>query len=172
MANPSGAPPPDPETAPPALAVPLLLPKDGLKIALKGKRKATLELKPDGGLTNGGKPAATLGRDGAIQDAKGQPVLTVKGDAVLSLGGATLATFSGDSELTTLKGEKLAIGDDGSITLNETAVGKVEAVGNSKRAALVGVWYVLFPPPEKLKETEPRPKPAGKPTPKGRGKKR
>ena len=113
---------------------------------------------------------ASLARDGTIQDANGKHVATLKGDVVSTLGGATLATFSGDTELASLNRDKLLLDETGTLTLNDTAIGKVEAVANSKRAALVSVWYVLYPPPAKLQTPEPRPKPGGKPS-KG-GKKR
>lgn len=179
MANPDGGALPDPDAPPPGVVAPLPLPKAAVKIALKGKKSVSLELKPDGTLANGATIAASMNSEGGIKDAKGNPVLVVKGDAVNTLSGATIATFSGENELTNLNGDKLTLGDNGALTWTasgkESTVGKVDGAGSAKRATLVGAWMVLFPPPsDKPTESEPAPKPkrGGKPGSKPRGKKR
>lgn len=177
MANPDGGAPPDPD-APPGAVAALPLPKAAVKIVLKGKKPVSLELKPDGTLANGATIAASMSSEGGIKDAKGNPVLVVKGDAVNTISGATIATFSGENELANVNGDKLTLADNGALTWTasgkESTVGKVESAGTAKRAALVGAWMVLFPPPsDKATEVEPAPKPKrGKPGPKPRGKKK
>lgn len=158
-------PPPPPPPAP-AIA----LPKDTVKIALKGKKTATLELHADGSVTNGGKAAASMSAEGDIKDAKGAAVLSVKGDAVSTPGGTAVATFSGDGELASPKGDKLAIADDGALTWTAggkgAPAGKAEGAGSAKRATLLAAWFVLSPPPaDKPAAKDPPAKPAGKDTP-------
>lgn len=160
---------PDPATPPPA-AIPL--PKDTVKIALKGKKTAALELHSDGSVTNAGKPAASMNAEGEIKDAKGAAVLSVKGDAVSTPGGTAVATFSGDGELANAKGDKLAIADDGALTWTAggkgAPAGKAEGVGTAKRATLLASWFVLSPPPaDKPAAKDPPPKPAGGDKPAG-----
>lgn len=166
---------PDPNSTPPTPVGAITLPKDTVKIALKGKKTATLELKSDGSVTNGGKAAASMSAEGEIKDAKGTAVLSVKGDAVSTPGGTAVATFSGDGELANPKGDKLAIADDGALTWTAggkgAPAGKAEGAGSAKRATLLAAWFVISPPPaDKPAAKEPAPKPAGKePAPKPAG---
>lgn len=159
---------PEPPAAPAALA----LPTATAKIALKGKKPGAVELKSDGSVTNGGKPVGKVAGM-ALQSPDGKNLLTVASDGAVTAGeGAAYGSFMGD-ELTLAKGDKLAIADDGAVTMTTggkgTPLGKFENVGSAKRAAILAVAFIAAPPAaEKPAATPAKPagKPAAKPAPK------
>lgn len=138
------------ETAPPPKAAGVSLPADTVKIALKGKKTANLELKSDGTVMNAGKAAAKI-TSSEVQDKDGKALLTVSGDAVNTPGGTSVANFQGD-DLVSAKGDKLSMKDDGSLTWTaggkDTPAGKAEGGASAKRATLLAAWFVLSPPPK------------------------
>jgi hypothetical protein len=154
---------PEPPAAPAALA----LPTATAKIALKGKKPGAVELKSDGNVTNGGKPVGKVAGM-ALQSPDGKNLLTVAGDGAVTAGeGAAYGSFTGD-ELTFAKGDKLAIGDDGAVTMTTAGkgapLGKFENLGSAKRAAILAVAFIAAPPAaEKPAAATPPAKPAGKP---------
>lgn len=136
--------------AAPPTPVGVSLPKDTVKIALKGKKTATLELKSDGTVMNAGKAAAKI-TSSEVQDKDGKALLTVSGDAVNTPAGTSVANFQGD-DLVGAKGDKLSMKDDGSLTWTaggkDTPAGKAEGGAAAKRATLLAAWFVLSPPPK------------------------
>jgi hypothetical protein len=156
---------PDPTAAPATIA----LPTATAKIALKGKKPGTVELKSDGTVTSGGKPVGKISGM-ALQNADGKSLLTVGADGAVTAGEAATAygSFTGD-ELTLAKGDKLAIGDDGTITMTTggkgAPLGKYENLGSAKRAGLLAVAIVVAPPAAEKAATPPKP-PGKKPPPK------
>jgi hypothetical protein len=160
---------PDPSAKPEGLA----LPKDAAKIDMKGKKPAKLEIKSDGTVSNGGKPMGKVSGM-ALQNADGKALLTVGSDGAVTAGdgGAAYGKFDGD-DLTLAKGDKLAIGDDGTLTMTTggkgAPLGKFDGIGTAKRAAILAAAFVIAPPAAE-KPAAPA-KPAGKPAAKPAGKK-
>lgn len=121
--------------------------------AKKGTGKVSaIEVKADGTVTVDGKTAAKIAGD-QVQDATGATVVTVSVDG--SLVGSAFKTglykFQGD-DLAVESGAKVAIGDDGTVTVTKDGkdepMGKFEgANATSKRAALV-VFAMLVSPKE------------------------
>jgi hypothetical protein len=159
---------------PPPTPVGVTLPSDTVKIALKGKKTANLELKSDGTVMSGGKPAAKI-TSSEVQDKDGKAVLSVSGDAVNTPSGTSVANFQGD-DLVGAKGDKLSMKDDGTLTWTsggkDSPAGKAEGASSAKRATLLAAWFVLSPPPAPEKAAPAKPagketpaKPAGKETP-------
>jgi hypothetical protein len=136
----------EPATPPATLA----LPTATAKITLKGKKPGVVELKSDGSVMSGGKAVAKISGM-ALQNADGsKPLLTVGSDgAVAADGGGAYGSFTGD-ELTLAKGDKVGIGDDGTITWTTggkpAPLGKFENVAAAKRAAVLAVAFVVAPP--------------------------
>lgn len=170
---------PEPTPAPAALA----LPSATAKIAMKGKKPATIEIKPDGTVSNAGKAVAKLSGM-ALQNADGgKALLTVDvTGSVTTEGGGAYGSFTGD-ELTLAKGDKLAIADDGVVNMTTGAkaapLGKFENLGAAKRAGLLAVAFIVAPPAAEKPAAKPagdkpagdKPagaKPAGKPKPKAK----
>jgi hypothetical protein len=153
---------PDPSAAPTTLA----LPTATAKIAMKGKKAANVELKSDGTVTNGGKAVAKVSGL-ALQSPDGKSLLTVGNDGAVTAGDAAYGSFAGD-ELTLAKGDKLALGDDGTLTWTSagkgTPLGKFDGVGSAKRSAVLAAAFVLAPPAaDKPAAAKPAAtKPAGK----------
>jgi len=136
---------PDPAAAPTTLA----LPTATAKIALKGKKPVAMELKSDGSVLSGGKPAGKVSGM-ALQNADGKAILTVGADgAVTSEGGTAYGSFTGD-ELTLAKGDKIGVVDDGTVTMTTggkaAVLGKFENMGAAKRAAVLAVAFLSAPP--------------------------
>lgn len=136
------------ETAPPPAAAKLELPAAAAKLKFKMKKDFDVELKSDGSVMSGGKPAAKImGME--LQDPGGKTQLKVDADGTITTGdGAAYAKFEGD-DLASLAGAKYSIADDG--TLNSTdekgkkaSMGKAEGVGSAKRAALLSVAFVMW----------------------------
>jgi len=136
---------PDPNAAPATLA----LPSATAKIAMKGKKTANVELKSDGTVTNGGKTVAKV-NGSKLESADGKTVLAVEKDAVTTADGNAYATFAGDDLTMTKTGDKLALGDDGKLTLTSSGkasdLGKVDGASAAKRAAVLAAAFVLAPP--------------------------
>jgi hypothetical protein len=159
---------PDPNAPPTTLA----LPTATAKLALKGKKPTNVELKSDGSVTNAGKAVAKVSGL-ALQGPDGKSLLTVGNDGAVTDGsGASYGSFTGD-ELTTAKGDKLALGEDGTLTMTSAGkaspLGKFENVGGAKRSAILAAAFVLAPPA--AEKPAPAAKPAGKPAGKPAAKK-
>jgi hypothetical protein len=152
---------PDPTAAPTTLA----LPTATAKIAIKGKKPGTVELKSDGTVSSGGKPVGKIAGM-ALQSPDGKGLLTVGSDGAVTAGEAATAygSFTGD-ELNLAKGDKLAIADDGTVTMTTggkaAPLGKYENLGSAKRAGLLAVAFVAAPPA--AEKAAPPAKPPGKP---------
>ena len=144
----------------------LALPTAAAKIAIKGKKPATIEIKPDGTVSNAGKAVAKVSGM-ALQNADGgKALLTVDvTGSVTTDGGGAYGSFTGD-DLTLAKGDKLALADDGTVNMTAggktAALGKFENLGAAKRAGLLAVAFIVAPPAAE----KPAAKPAGKPKPK------
>ena len=147
----------------PGAAATLALPTATAKIALKGKKPGNVELKSDGSVMSAGKLAGKISGM-ALQNADGKAVLTVGSDGAVTADGAAYGSFAGD-ELTLAKGDKVGIGDDGTITMTTggkaAALGKFENVGAAKRASVLAVAFVVAPPAAGKPATPA--KPPGKP---------
>jgi hypothetical protein len=155
---------------PPAAPAKLDLPAAAAKLKFKAKKDYDLELKSDGTVNSGGKPAAKImGME--LQDPAGKTQLKVDADGTITTGdGGAYAKFEGD-DLVSLVGAKYSIGDDGAIGSTDekgkkTAMGKAEGVGSAKRAALLAVAFTMWgtkapaPPPGKATaEKKPGEKP-------------
>lgn len=146
---------PDPNAAPTTLS----LPPSTAKIAMKGKKPANVELKTDGTVTNGGKAVAKVSGM-KLESPDGKTLLAVEKDAVNTGDGAAYGTFSGDELTITKAGDKVSLGDDGTLTWTAggkaNSLGKFEGAGNAKRAAVLAAAIVVAPPAAD--------KPADKPT--------
>jgi hypothetical protein len=166
---------PPPSTTPsetasetPAAPAGLAMPESTVKVSLKGKKTAKLEIKSDGSVSNGGKASAKI-TSNEVQDASGKTLATVSGDAIKTASGADWASFQGD-DLVLAKGDKLSLADDGVLTWTAggkgTPAGKADGVGAAKKATLIAAAWVISPPPaEKAAKTAPKttsPKPAEK----------
>lgn len=147
-------------------AATLALPKDTAKIAIKGKKPATIELKADGTVSNAGKAVAKISGM-ALHNADGsKPVLNVGSEGAVTVeGGGAYGSFTGD-ELTLAKGDKLGIADDGTVNMTTAGkaapLGKYENLGAAKRAGILAVAFIVAPPAAE----KPVAKPTGKPKPK------
>ena len=126
----------------------LALPSDAAKLKVKGKKAIDLEIKADGTVHSGGKPAGKVsGME--LQDKDGKTQLKVDADGAITTGdGAAYAKFEGD-DLTALTGAKWSIEDDGNIASTDdkgkkTSLGKAENVGAAKRTALLAVAYSMW----------------------------
>ncbi|MBS2020049.1 MAG: hypothetical protein JST00_44720 [Deltaproteobacteria bacterium] len=153
----------DPNAAP----VTLSLPPATAKIAMKGKKTANVELKTDGTVTNGGKAVAKVSGT-KLETPDGKTVLAVEKDAVNTGDGAAYGTFAGDELTITKAGDKLSLGDDGTLTWTAggkaSPLGKFEGAGNAKRAAVLAAAFVVAPPAaDKAPAAKPGDKPAAKP---------
>ena len=135
----------DPNAAPATLS----LPPATAKIAMKGKKTANVELKTDGTVTNGGKAVAKVAGT-KLESPDGKTLLAVEKDAVNTADAAAYGTFSGDELTITKSGDKLALGDDGTLTWTAggkaNSLGKFEGAGNAKRAAVLAAAFVVAPP--------------------------
>ncbi|MDB4941791.1 MAG: hypothetical protein JWP97_1325 [Labilithrix sp.] len=135
-------------TPPPAAT--LSLPTANAKAALKGKK--ALELKADGTVSSGGKAVAKISGM-TLQNADGsKSLLNVGGDGAVTAGESATAygSFSGD-DLTLAKGDKVSVGDDGTVSWTSGAgkaatLGKFENLGGAKRAGALAVAFVVAPP--------------------------
>ncbi len=151
---------------PSAAATTLALPTATAKIAIKGKKPATVELKSDGTVSNAGKAVGKISGM-ALQNADGsKSLLTVSSEgAVTADSGGAYGSFTGD-ELTLAKGDKLSLGDDGTVNMTTggkaAPLGKFDNLGGAKRAGLLAVAFIVAPPAAE----KPAAKPAGKPKPK------
>jgi hypothetical protein len=137
---------PDPSAAPSTLA----LPAATAKIDMKGKKAAKVELKSDGTVANGGKAVAKVTGMTLQSPDGGKTFLTVGSDGAVTTGdGGNYGTFAGD-ELTMTKGDKLALGDDGTLTMTSAGkaapLGKFDGAGTAKRSAVLAAAFVLAPP--------------------------
>ncbi|MBX3186234.1 MAG: hypothetical protein KF819_04430 [Labilithrix sp.] len=147
---PAEAAPPPGIPDPNAGSTTLALPPSPAKISLKGKKAANVELKPDGTILSGGKAVAKVAGM-TLESADGKPALSVGNDgAVTTADGISYGSFAGD-ELTIVKsGDKLALGDDGTLTLTASgtpsALGKFENAGTAKRSAVLAAAFVIAPP--------------------------
>ena len=153
---------PDPSAAPATLA----LPTATAKADLKGKKAAKVEVKSDGTVANGGKAVAKVSGMTLQSPDGGKTFLTVGSDGAITTGdGGSYGKFDGD-DLTTAKGDKLSMGDDGTLTWTSggkaTPLGKFDGAGGAKRSAVLAAAYVVSPPAAE----KPAGKPAGKPKPK------
>ena len=135
----------DPNAAPATLS----LPPATAKIAMKGKKTANVELKTDGTVTSGGKAVAKVSGT-KLESPDGKTLLAVEKDAVNTADAAAYGTFSGDELTITKSGDKLALGDDGTLTWTAggkaNSLGKFEGAGNAKRAAVLAAAFVVAPP--------------------------
>jgi hypothetical protein len=137
---------PDPSAAPSTLA----LPAATAKIDMKGKKAAKVELKSDGTVANGGKAVAKVTGMTLQSPDGGKTFLTVGSDgAVTTSDGGSFGSFAGD-ELTMAKGDKLSLGDDGTLTMTSggkaAPLGKFDGAGTAKRSAVLAAAFVLAPP--------------------------
>ena len=114
--------------------------------AAKGAKP--LEVKADGTVTVDGKTVAKIAGD-ELQDESGVTMVTVGVDG--SLVGSALKPgfkFEGD-ELTAEGGAKLAVDDEGTVTMTRDGksetLGKFDGVGKAKRAALLVAVVMLAP---------------------------
>ena len=103
----------------------------------------------------------------AMQSAEGKDVLKVGSDgAVTTDGGTAYGSFTGD-DLTLAKGDKVSVGDDGTVTMTTggkaAPLGKFENLGAAKKAAALAVAFISAPPAAE-KPAAPA-KPAAKPKP-------
>ena len=158
---------PEPVASPATIA----LPTATAKVALKGKKPGAVEIKSDGSVMSGGKLVGKISGT-AMQSADGKDLLKVGSDgAVTSDGGAAYGSFAGD-ELTLAKGDKVSVGDDGTVTMTTggkaAPLGKFENLGAAKKAAALAVAFISAPPAAAPAATPAKPagKPAGKPAPK------
>jgi hypothetical protein len=157
---------PDPSAAPATLA----LPKDTAKIAMKGKKAASVEVKPDGTVSNGGKAVAKVTGMALQSPDGGKTFLTVGSDGAVTTGeGGAYGSFSGD-DLTMTKGDKLSLGDDGTLTMTTggkaAPLGKFDGAGTAKRSAVLAAAFVIAPPAAEKPAAAAKPaaaKPAAKP---------
>jgi hypothetical protein len=136
----------DPSAAPATLA----LPASSAKIDMKGKKAAKLELKSDGTVANGGKAVAKVSGMALQSPDGGKTFLTVGNDgAVTTSDGGSYGTFAGD-DLTMAKGDKLSLGDDGTLTMTSggkaAPLGKFDGAGTAKRSAVLAAAFVIAPP--------------------------
>ncbi len=136
------------EAPPPPAPATLELPSAAAKLKFKSRKDFDLEVKSDGTVNNGGKPAAKIaGME--LQDKDGKTQLKVDADGTITTGeGAAYAKFDGD-ELASLTGAKYAIGDDGALSSTDekgkkTALGKTEGVGTAKKASLLTVAFMMW----------------------------
>lgn len=152
----------DPNAAP----VTLSLPPATAKIAMKGKKTANVELKTDGTVTSGGKAVAKVSGT-KLESPDGKTLLAVEKDAVNTADAAAYGTFSGDELTITKSGDKLALGDDGTLTWTAggkaNPLGKFEGAGNAKRAAVLAAAFVVAPPAADKPAEKAAAKPADKP---------
>ncbi|MDB4938960.1 MAG: Proline-rich protein, partial [Labilithrix sp.] len=137
---------PDPSAAPSTLA----LPASTAKIDMKGKKAAKVELKSDGTVANGGKAVAKVTGMTLQSPDGGKTFLTVGSDGAVTTGdGGSFGSFAGD-ELTMAKGDKLSLGDDGTLTMTSggkaAPLGKFDGAGTAKRSAVLAAAFVLAPP--------------------------
>lgn len=154
----------------PAAPAALPMPTAAAKLTFKTKAAYTVEVKSDGAVTSGGKPAAkVMGME--LQDDKGKTALKVDGDNIANAEGGPYAKFEGD-DLVALNGVKYNIGDDGALSSTDdkgkkAALGKSEGVGAAKRTALLAVAFVMWgqkapaAPAGKADPKKPGDKPAG-----------
>lgn len=120
-----------------------------LTSAKKGKKAdKPIELKADGTVLIDGKPAAKVKGD-QVDSIGGTSMLTVGVDGSLVGNGVKPGfKFEGD-ELTTESGLKLAVGDEGAITVTKDGksevIGKAEGGAAAKRAALIAtvLWMTI-----------------------------
>jgi hypothetical protein len=165
---------PDPNAAPTTLALPTAV----AKIEMKGKKAAKVELKSDGTVANGGKAVAKVTGMTLQSPDGGKTFFTVASDGAVTTGdGASYGSFAGD-DLTMAKGDKLALADDGTLTLTSggkaAPLGKFDGAGTAKRSAVLAAAFVLAPPvaekaapPSKPAAPAAKPAaPAAKPAPK------
>jgi hypothetical protein len=157
----------------PAAAAALPLPAAAAKLKVKVKKEIDVEIKSDGTVHHGGKPAGKIsGME--LQDKDGKTQLKVDADGTITTGeGAAYAKFEGD-DLSTLTGAKYSIADDGAVSSTDdkgkkAALGKSEGVGAAKRTALLAVafsmWGTKAPAPKgeaKKGDKAEGKKPAGK----------
>ncbi|CAN5925366.1 hypothetical protein BH11MYX4_BH11MYX4_43650 [soil metagenome] len=153
---------PDPAAAPAALS----LPTATAKVALKGKKPGAVEIKSDGSVMSAGKLVGKFSGM-AMQSAEGKDVLKVGSDgAVTTDGGTAYGSFTGD-DLTLAKGDKVSVGDDGTVTMTTggkaAPLGKFENLGAARKAAALAVAFISAPPAAE-KPAAPA-KPAAKPKP-------
>lgn len=152
----------DPNAAPTTLS----LPPSTAKIAMKGKKPANVELKSDGTVTNGGKAVAKV-TGMKLESPDGKTLLAVEKDAVNTGDGAAYGTFSGDELTITKAGDKVALGDDGTLTWTAagkaTPLGKFEGAANAKRAAVLAAAIVVAPPAAEKPAAPAGAKPAAAP---------
>jgi hypothetical protein len=166
---PAPAPTTAPEAAKPVEPAPvaeapatLALPSDTAKIDLKGKKVAKVELKADGTVTSGGKPVAKVSGMALQSPDGGKSILTVGSDgAVTTSDGGSYGSFAGD-ELTTTKGDKLTLADDGTLTMTSAGkaapLGKFDGASKAKRSAVLAAAFVIAPPAaEKAAATTAKP---------------
>jgi hypothetical protein len=153
---------PDPNAAPTTLS----LPPSTAKIALKGKKPTNLELKTDGTVTNAGKAVAKVSGM-KLESPDGKTLLAVEKDAVNTGDGAAYGTFAGDELTITKAGDKVSLGDDGTLTWTAggkpNPLGKFEGAGSAKRAAVLAAAFVVAPPAADKPADKPAAKPADKP---------
>ena len=151
-------------SAEPAAAPTLALPTGTAKIAVKGKKPATVEIKADGTVSSAGKAVGKVSGM-ALQSADGKPLL-VGADGAVTVDGNPYGMFTGD-DLTLAKGDKLAVAEDGTVTMTTggkaAPVGKFENLGAAKRAGLLAIAFVVAPP------VADKPALAGKPAPGAKG---
>jgi hypothetical protein len=145
---------PTPETASQAAAAPTaggVIKLAAVKVtpAKKGKDKA-VELKEDGSVTIGGKPAAKIKGD-EVTSSGGTSMLTVGVDGSLVGNGVKPGfKFEGD-DLVTEGGAKLSVADDGTVTVTKDGksetIAKTDNGASAKRAALIAtVLWLTLPP--------------------------
>jgi hypothetical protein len=152
----------------PAATATLALPTATAKVALKGKKPGAVEIKSDGSVMSAGKMVGKISGM-AMQNADGKDLLKVGSDgAVTTDGGTAYGSFTGD-ELTLAKGDKVSVGDDGTVTMTTAGkaapLGKFENLGAAKKAAALAVAFISAPPPaEKPAAAGAKPAPA-KPKP-------
>jgi hypothetical protein len=136
------------EPTPPPAPAALALPSGAAKLKFKTTKEFDVELKSDGSVNVGGKPAAKVtGME--LQDPAGKTQLKVDNDGNITTGeGASYAKFDGDT-LVANTGAKYAIADDGSLQNTPEkgaakSLGKTTDVGPAKRSALLTVAFVMW----------------------------
>ncbi|MBX3207533.1 MAG: hypothetical protein KF764_20965 [Labilithrix sp.] len=126
----------------------------------KGSKDKAIELKDDGSVSIDGKPAATIKGD-SVDSSGGTSMLTVGVDGSLVGNGVKPGyKFEGD-ELVAENGARLAVGDDGTISV--TRDGKSEPLAKAeggaataKRAALIAVvLWMTVPASAPAKDAKP-----------------
>ena len=161
------------EPAPAAPAEPPPPPNAEIKLAAfkiapsKGK---AIEVKEDGSIMSGGKPAGKIAGD-HIEDTAGEPLVTLGSDGSVTGKNVTGSwKFEGD-ELVGEGGKKVSVADDGTINSLKDEKAKPEKWGKAdagakeakQTAALVAVaWLMPKPAPEKKAAEKPAAAPAEK----------